>query len=113
MSDDGDFGREALDVLRLLLQEALRDEERKVGITRAGLFNPAIEFVAQFLPDGEAVRPKNDTSAYRRIIRQLGADDYFVVPCREILAPGRDFLLILLLSHADYFSCLSVRLNAQ
>ena len=59
MGDDRDLGREAFDVLGLFLQEALRDEERKVGVARAGLFDAAIELVAQHLPDAEAVGTKH------------------------------------------------------
>src|SRR5271154_2272385 len=99
MGDDGDFGSETLDVLSLLLQKALRDEKREVGVARAGFLDAAVEFVAQLLPDGKAVGPKDDTSADRGVIGQFRANDDVVVPGREILAARRDFLLILLVGH--------------
>src|SRR5579864_2803587 len=37
-----------------LQKEALRDEEREIGVARTGLLDAAVEFVAQILPDREA-----------------------------------------------------------
>src|SRR5713101_7500357 len=99
MGDDRDLGRKALDVLRFLLQEALRDEEREVGVARTGLLDAAVEFVAQILPDREAVGAENDTSAHRRIIGEFGAQDDVVVPGGEILAARSYFLFVLFLGH--------------
>ena len=100
VGDHGDLGREALDVLRLFLQEALRDEERKVGVARAGLFDPAVEFVAQRLPDRESVGAEHDTSAHRRMVGEFGARDYLVVPGGEVDASRGDFLFVLFVGHA-------------
>ncbi len=94
MGDDRDLGREAFDVLRFLLQKALRDEEREVRIARAGLLDAPIELVAQQLPDAEAVGTKHHRAAHRRIIRQLGAQDDVVVPSREILAARDNFFFV-------------------
>ena len=99
MRDHRNFGRETLDVLRLLLQEALRDEQREIGVARAGLLDAPVELVAQLLPDREAVGPKDDTSAHRRVVRQFGAKDEIVVPGGEILAARSDFFLVLLFGH--------------
>src|SRR5207245_909872 len=99
--DHRDLGGETLDVLRLLLQEARRDEQRKVGVARAGLLDAPVEFVAQVLPDGEAVRPEHDTSAHRRVIRQFRANNQFVVPGGEILPARRNFLFVELVGHSN------------
>src|SRR6266851_1379912 len=97
MGDDRDLGRKALHVLRFLLQEALRDE----GVARAGLLDAAVEFVAQILPNREAVGAEDDTSAHRRIISEFGAQDDVVIPGGEILAARRYFLFVLFVSHHE------------
>ena len=105
MRDDRELGREALDVLRFLLQEALRDEQREVRVARAGLLDAAIELVAQSLPNRKTVRTKHDASAHRRVIRQLRAQADVVVPRGEILAARRYLLVVLLCLFFRHSSC--------
>src|SRR5262249_47497260 len=89
------FRSETLDVLCFLTQKALRNEQWEVGVARAGPLDAAVQFVAQRLPDCEPVRPKHDTSAHRRVIRQFSTQDDVVVPGGEILAAGCYFAFIL------------------
>jgi hypothetical protein len=100
VGDHRDLGCEALDVLRLLLQEALRNKEREISVACAGLLDAAVEFVAQRLPDRESVGAEHDTSAHRRVVGELGARDYLVVPGGEVHASRGDFLFVLLVGHA-------------
>ena len=53
--DDGDFGREAFDVLRLLGEEALRDEQREVRVLVARRLEHVVERALHPLPDAVAV----------------------------------------------------------
>ena len=49
-------GREALHVLLLLLEEALGDEEREVGVDVAGLLDAAVHVRLHVLPDARSRR---------------------------------------------------------
>src|SRR6185437_9159845 len=80
-----------------------RDEEREVGVARPGLLDPAVEFVAQRLPNSESVGTEHDTSAHRRVVGEFGARDYLVVPGGEVDASRGDFLFVLFLCHAMVF----------
>src|SRR5581483_11860782 len=80
--------------------KALRDEEREVGVARAGALDAAVELVAQRLPDRETVGTEDDTAAHRRIVGKFGARDYFVVPGGEVLAARSDLLFVLFVGHA-------------
>ena len=54
--DDRDFGREPLDVLRLLVQEALGNEQREVRVLVARRLEHVVERALHPLPDAVAVR---------------------------------------------------------
>ena len=60
----GDFRREALDVVLLGLERALRDEERKVAVLhfQRFFFNPAIESLLDLLPDPKGPGPQDVAS---------------------------------------------------
>ena len=49
------LGREPLDVLGFLLDEALRDEQREVCVAGAGALDALVELVAHRLPNGKSV----------------------------------------------------------
>ena len=55
LRDHGELGREPLDVLGLLVDEAHRDEQREGGVIVAGLLEATVEVALHRLPDGEAV----------------------------------------------------------
>jgi hypothetical protein len=56
---------EALHVRRLLLEEALGDEEREVGVLVARRLEHAIELALDVLPDGVAPRLDHHAPAHR------------------------------------------------
>ena len=82
---------EALDVLRLLLEVAQRDEEREVGVHRAGLLDRVVEGALHQLPD--PVAPGTDHHAPADVVelRDLGVAHDALEPLREVLsASGGD-----------------------
>ena len=91
MRDHRELGREALDVLGLLLQEALRDEQREVGVLVAGRLEAVVELALDLLPDGVAVR-LDDHAALDDLGRlgQVALADDVLVPGREIGAAKSD-----------------------
>ena len=88
--DPGDLGREALDVLGLLLEEALGDEEREIGVDVARVLDAAVHQPLDVLPDGVAVGPDDHHPLHRRVVGELGLLDDLDVPLGKILALGRD-----------------------
>ena len=62
MRNDRDFRSKAFDVLRFLLQKALRNEHREVGILMPGLLEHAVESLLHLFPDRIAIRT-NDHAA--------------------------------------------------
>ena len=105
VGDDGELGREPLDVLRLFLQEALRDEQREVRVARAGLLDALVELVAQRLPNRKTVGSKHDASAHRRVVGQFGAQADVVVPRGEVLAAWSYLLVVLFCWFFRHSSC--------
>ena len=85
----GHLGGETFDVLGFLFQEALRDEQGKVGGDMPGLFEPPVEICLDALPDGIAVRPDGHRAPHRRVVRQFGAQRHLRVPLTEVLASLR------------------------
>ena len=82
---------EALDVLRLLLEVAQRDEEREVGVDGPGLLDRIVERALHELPD--AVAPGTDHHRASHVIelRDLGVAHGALEPLREVLsASGGD-----------------------
>src|SRR5438552_3630858 len=88
--DDGDLGGEPLDVLRLLLQEAHRNEEREVGVDVAGRLDAAVQLLLDVLPDGVAVRLDHHAAAHRRVVRQVRLGDEIEIPLRVVLRARGD-----------------------
>ena len=81
----GDLRREALDVLRFLVQQALRDEQREVRVDVPGALELGVERLLNQLPDGVAVRANDHAALDGRIIGELGAPDDIEVPLRKVL----------------------------
>jgi hypothetical protein len=65
MGDPRDLRREALDVLGLLEQQALRHEQRQVDVVVSRVLDPTVERVADALPQCEPVRPHDDAASDR------------------------------------------------
>ena len=68
----GQLRRKALDVLRLPLEKAHRDEQREVGVDMAGLLEAAVERGLDILPQRVAVGPDDHTPFHRRVVREFG-----------------------------------------
>ncbi len=77
--------RKSLHVLRLLVQEALRDQQRKVRVLVSRFLEHVVELALHPLPDPIPIGANHHATAHWRIIRQLGAHYELVVPCAEIL----------------------------
>jgi hypothetical protein len=90
VGDDGELGREALDVLGLELEEGLRDEEREVGVLGAGLLDAPVELGLQQLPDPVPPGPDHHGAGSGAVVGHLGAGDHLLVPAREVLLPRDD-----------------------
>src|SRR5690606_28554011 len=75
--------RKSLYVLGLLLQEALRDEEREVRILVTRGLEHVVKRTLHAFPDTIAVGTDNHASAHRRVVSKLSAQDYLVVPRAE------------------------------
>ena len=89
VSDDRAFLREPLDVLGFLLEEALGDEQRKVGVLVPGGLEHAVEDALDVFPDGVAPGLDHHATAYRRSLRQIGGANDFLVPLRVVFGAGR------------------------
>ncbi len=63
---------EALDVLGLARQQRLGNQQRKIGVLVAGLFEAAVELGLQALPEAVPVRAQHDAAAHRRERHELG-----------------------------------------
>src|ERR1051325_2464811 len=94
VGDDRRLGREALDMLRLLLEEALRYEQREVGVPVARLLEHVVERALHPLPDAVAIGANDHAAAHRRVVGQLGAKNDFVVPGAEVFSAGRKFFVV-------------------
>ena len=70
--DDRAFLGEALDVLGLLLQEAQRNEQRKVGVLVARGLEHAVEHALHVLPDRPAPGLDDHAAAHGRVLGQVG-----------------------------------------
>ena len=79
---------EAVDMLRLALEKAHRDEEREVGVLVTGCLEHGIQGFANVFPDGIAPRFDNHATAYRSILGQVRRLDYLLIPLGIILFPG-------------------------
>ncbi len=91
VGDDGELGREALDVLGLLGDEALGDEQREVGVLVAGGLEAGVEVPLDPLPDRVAVR-LDDHAALDHLGRlgHLGLADDVLVPLGVVVGPQGD-----------------------
>ena len=94
VSNDGQLGSEPLDVLRLLLHEALGDEQRKVRVLVPGILEHHVELLLHPFPDAVAARPDDHATPDGRVVRQLAPQHDFVVPGTEVFRPLRQFLVV-------------------
>ncbi len=89
--DDGELGRESLDVLGFLVQETLRDQQREIDILMAGGFEAIVELALQQFPDGVAVG-LDDHAAFDDFgrLRHVALENDVLIPGGEVLGAGRD-----------------------
>ncbi len=85
MRDDRELGREALDVVGLALEVALRDEEREVGVGRARRLDAGVHLGLHPLPQGVSVRTDDHRAPHRAVVRELRLRDDVLVPARKVL----------------------------
>ena len=78
--DDSAFLGEALHVLGFLGQEALRNEQREVGVDVAQLLEAVVQPALHHLPDAVAVGPDDHAAAHRAVFGQFGGLDHVQVP---------------------------------
>ena len=88
VGDDRQFGAESLDVLGLALEVAQRDEEREVGVLRAGLLDARVHLGLHALPDRPPVGADHHRAAHRSVVGHLALGDDVLIPTREVFALG-------------------------
>ena len=92
------LGREALDVVLLLLQQALGDQHRHGHVLVAGRLELAVEYLLDVLPDGVAIRAHDEQALDIGIVHELRLDAHVGEPlglslihislADEVVAPG-------------------------
>ena len=78
--DDRHLRGKALDVVGLLVQQALRDQQREVDVGVAGRLDAAVDAGLDRLPDRVAVGTDDHRPAGKRVLGQLGPFDHLLVP---------------------------------
>ena len=97
---------EPFDVLGFLLEKAHRDEERKVGVLVASLFEHVIERRLHVFPDGEPPRLDDHAAAHRGDLGQVGSADHLLIPLGVVFLTCRFDRRPFLLAHqCDSSSC--------
>ena len=70
--DNGDFGRKAFDVLRLLRHERHGDKEREVSVFMPRLLEALVELFLDVFPDGVSVRADDHRALDGAVVDELG-----------------------------------------
>ena len=88
----GKLWRKALHMLRLLLHEALRDQQREVNVLMARGLKAIVQLALDDFPNGVAVglddhAPLDDFSRLGHVPLQ----DDILIPGREVFGAGRDW----------------------
>lgn len=90
VGDDRELRREALDVLGLALEVALRDEQREVRVLRARRLDPGVHLGLHPFPDGVAGRADDHGPPDRAVVGQLRLGDQVLVPAGKVLRTGSE-----------------------
>ena len=99
--DPGALGGEALHVVLLFLEQALRDQHRQVHVLVARLLELRVQHVLDVLPDGVAVGPVDEHALDGGVVDQLRLAAHVGVPLGEVHVPGGDGVhLSLILCHS-------------
>ena len=101
MGDPGYLRGEAGHQLTLLLQQALGNQHRHGHVHVAGLLELRVHVLLDILPNGIAVRSKDQKALDAGVVHQLRLQADIRIPLGEILLHGGDRLYIsLILSHS-------------
>ncbi len=84
MRDDGDFGREPFDVLRLFCHEAHGNKQREIGVFVSVILKTFVEFLLNIFPDRISVRADDHRPLYGAVIDELGFQHDVGIPLRKI-----------------------------
>ena len=84
MRDDGELGAESLDMLGLALQIALRDQQREVGVGRAGRLDPPVHVRLQQFPDRVPIRSDDHGPPHRPVVGELGFGNHILEPSGKV-----------------------------
>ena len=93
------LGREALDVILLLLQQALGDQHRHGHVLVPGRLELAVEDLLDVLPDGVAIRAQDEQTLDAGIIHELRLDAHVGEPLGEVNFHIGDLLDLLFFGH--------------
>jgi hypothetical protein len=85
VGDDGQLRVEALDVLGLLLQVALGDEQREVGVLVAQVLEHLVQDALHVLPDGIAIGTDDHAALHVRVVGELRLLDQVHIPLGKAL----------------------------
>ena len=105
LGDPGDLGREALDVIGLLEQQALGDQHGHGHVLVASRLEAGVQLLLDQLPDAVAVGLDRHAAAHGRVVHQVCLQHDVGIPLREVLAARGDVLdelLIVLLGHRGF-----------
>ena len=97
--DPGALGGEALHMVLLLLQQALRNEDRHIHILMAGLLKHPVQNRLDVLPDGVAIGPVNEHALHAGIGNELRLLAHVCVPLGKVYLHIGDLLHFLLFCH--------------
>ena len=93
------LGREALDVVLLLLQQALGDQHRHGHVLVTGRLELAVEYLLDVLPDGVAIRAQDEQALDIGIVHQLRLGAHVGEPLGEVHFHIGDLLDLLIFGH--------------
>src|SRR5262245_56068877 len=88
MGDNCHLLCEPLNVLSLLRDEGKRNEERKVEVLVASLFDALVEKVFDAFPDPVTVWANDHAAPHGRVNCKISLSHHFLVPFREVLLPA-------------------------
>ena len=101
MCHPGNLRREALDMILLLLEQALRNQARQVDILHSGLLEPAVQLILDVLPDRVSRRLDHHESLQLCVPGQICLLDYVRIPLGKVFLHRSDlFDKLLLIRHA-------------
>ena len=93
------LGREALNVVLLLLQQALGDQHRHGHVLVSGRLELAVEHLLDVLPDGVAIRAQDEQALDIGIVHQLRLGAHVGEPLGEVDFHIGDLLDLLFFGH--------------